>query len=61
MRKAPTIKAPARAAAVRPRVRKNKPKPAAVNVVDRMREIALAVGGWDDLELPERFKNRTPY
>ncbi|MGI9337366.1 MAG: hypothetical protein ACR2P4_02495 [Gammaproteobacteria bacterium] len=45
--------------AARPRVRRKKPKPEAVNVVERIREIAIAIGGFDDLELPERFKNRT--
>lgn len=54
-----TVKAPARAARSRPR--KKKQKPEAVNVVERIREIAIAVGGFDELALPERFKNRTPY
>ena len=40
------------------RVRKKK-KPAEVNVIKRIREIAIAVGGFGELELPERFKHRT--
>lgn len=62
-----TIKAPARAAAPRAGAvraagaRKTKPKSEAARTVARIREIALSVGGFDDVELPERFKNRTPY
>lgn len=59
MKKAIKAKPPAaRPARPRARPRKKEQKTEAVNVVERIREIAIAVGGFDELELPERFKYR---
>ena len=60
MKQQQALKASAPVCAARPPARKKKPAQGN-DTIRRIREIAIAVGGFDELELPECFKHRTPY